>query len=77
RELAEKINALREETELTADVKDRWAEIDREIQEKAYWAIFGSRKQSTFFSERMDFENCKGDEHPVWQHDWAQFCLKE
>jgi peptide/nickel transport system substrate-binding protein len=76
KELARKINAVKTEPELTDEVKDRWAEIDREIQEKAYWGLYGTRKQTTFFSERMDFENCKGDDFAVGTHDWAQFCLK-
>jgi hypothetical protein len=57
-------------------VKKQWADLDREIQEKAYGAIYGTRRQTTFFSERMDFENCKGDEYAVGTHDWSQFCLK-
>jgi peptide/nickel transport system substrate-binding protein len=73
--LAAMIEELNKETELTDEVKQRWAEVDRYLQEQAYWAIYGNRKQTTFFSERMDFENCKG-EHPVWTHDWSQFCLK-
>jgi peptide/nickel transport system substrate-binding protein len=76
KELARKINAVKQEPELTDEVKNQWAEIDREIQEKAYWALYGTRKQTTFFSERMDFENCKGDNYAVGTHDWAQFCLK-
>ena len=75
KELAKKINDVSAEPERTDEVKDRWAEIDREIQEKAYWAVYGNRKQTTFFSERLDFENCKG-EHATWTHDWSQFCLK-
>jgi peptide/nickel transport system substrate-binding protein len=76
KELARKINAAKTEPVLTDEVKDQWAEIDREIQEKSYWALYGTRKQTTFFSERMDFENCKGDDYAVGTHDWAQFCLK-
>lgn len=76
KELARKINAVKQEPELTDEVKDQWAEIDKEIQEKAYWGLYGTRKQTTFFSERMDFDNCKGDEYAVGTHDWAQFCLK-
>ena len=38
-------------------------------------AIYGSEKSSTFFSERMDFDNCSGV-HPVYKNDWALFCLK-
>ena len=75
KELAAKINELNAEPELTDEVAKRWAEVDREIQEKAYWGIYGNRKQSTFFSTRMDFENCKG-QHAVYTHDWHQFCLK-
>ena len=75
-ELARKINELAAEPELTDEVKDGWAEVDREIQEKAYWAVYGTRRQTTFMSERMDFENCAGDEYAVGTHDWAQFCLK-
>ena len=76
KELARKINAAAAEPELTDEVKQQWADIDREIQEKAYGAIYGTRKQTTFFSDRMDFENCKGDDYAVGTHDWAQFCLK-
>ena len=76
KELARKINAAAAAPELTDEVKQQWAEIDREVQEKAYGAIYGTRKQTTFFSDRMDFENCKGDNYAVGTHDWAQFCLK-
>ena len=76
KELARKINAASSEPELTDEVKQQWADIDREVQEKAYGAIYGTRKQTTFFSDRMDFENCKGDNYAVGTHDWAQFCLK-
>ena len=75
KELAQEINDLNKEPELTDDVKKRWGEVDREIQEKAYWGIYGNRKQSTFFSERMDFDNCKG-EHAVYTHHWGMFCTK-
>jgi peptide/nickel transport system substrate-binding protein len=75
KKLAQMINELNAEPELTEEVQERWGEVDRYIQEQAYWAIYGNRKQSTFFSERMDFENCKG-EHPVWTHHWGLFCRK-
>jgi peptide/nickel transport system substrate-binding protein len=75
RELADKINALLPQ-QITDETKEQWADIDRYVQEKAYWGTYGTRKQSTFFSDRMDFEGCKGDDWPVGTHDWAQFCLK-
>jgi peptide/nickel transport system substrate-binding protein len=73
--LAKEINALSAEPTLTPDVLNRWANVDREIQQKAYWALYGNRKQTTFFSSKMDFQHCKG-EHSVYTHDWAEFCLK-
>jgi peptide/nickel transport system substrate-binding protein len=73
--LARMIEALNKESELTDDVQKRWGEVDRYVQEQAYWAMYGNRKQSTFFSERLDFGNCKG-EHSVYTHDWHQFCVK-
>jgi peptide/nickel transport system substrate-binding protein len=53
-----------------------WAALDRYAQEQAYWAVYATRKQSTFFSTRMDFADCKGDDWPLATHDWARFCLK-
>ena len=75
KKLADMINDLNKEPELTDDVIKRWGEVDRYIQEQAYWGIYGNRKQSTFFSERMDFDSCKG-EHAVWTHHWGMFCRK-
>lgn len=74
--LADTIEALNEEPELTDDVERRWGEVDRYAQEQALMAIYGNKEQATFFSERMDFENCKGDQHAVYTHDWHGFCLK-
>jgi peptide/nickel transport system substrate-binding protein len=57
------------------DVADQWAELDKRIVEDGDIAIYGNELSSTFFSERMDFENCAGV-HPVYKNDWALFCLK-
>jgi peptide/nickel transport system substrate-binding protein len=58
------------------DVADEWAKLDDYVvNEKAYVAPYGNEKASSFFSERMDFENCAGV-HPVWKNDWTAFCLK-
>ncbi|MEA2385862.1 MAG: peptide/nickel transport system substrate-binding protein [Thermoleophilaceae bacterium] len=75
-QLADRIEELNQEPELTDDVKRRWGEIDRYAQEQALMAIYGNKEQATFFSEKMDFENCKGDNHAVYTHDWHGFCLK-
>jgi hypothetical protein len=61
---------------LTAQTEKEWAALDRYAQQQAYWGIYGTRKQSTFFSDRMDFQNCKGDDWPLATHDWGRFCLK-
>lgn len=75
KQLAKMINDLNAEPQLTDAVKAKWAAVDKYVQEKAYWAIYGNRKQSTFMSSRMDFANCKG-EHSVYTNDWSEFCLK-
>jgi peptide/nickel transport system substrate-binding protein len=51
------------------------AEADRIAVEGAYVAPYGNEKLATFFSERMDFENCSLF-HPVYLNDYSSFCLK-
>jgi peptide/nickel transport system substrate-binding protein len=58
-----------------ATVADKWAEVDRLVIEQAHGAIYGNELSTSFFSERMDFENCSGI-HPVYKNDWSLFCLK-
>jgi peptide/nickel transport system substrate-binding protein len=41
----------------------------------SYVAPYGTETVATFFSERMDFENCSLF-HPVYQNDYSSFCLK-
>ncbi len=62
--------------QLTPRTEREWATLDRYAQQQAYWGVYGTRRQSTFFSTRMDFKNCKGDDWPLATHDWARFCLK-
>jgi peptide/nickel transport system substrate-binding protein len=58
------------------EVADQWAELDNYVvNEKAYVAPYGQEKTSSFFSERMDAENCSGV-HPAYKNDWLLFCLK-
>jgi peptide/nickel transport system substrate-binding protein len=73
--LAARINAVSQK-QLTSATEKEWAALDRYAQQQAYWAVYGTRKQSTFFSTRMDFANCKGDDGPLATHDWGRFCLK-
>ena len=72
---ANRINAAAAKP-LTSQTEKEWAGLDRYAQQQAYWGVYGTRKQSTFFSDRMDFRNCKGDDWPLATHDWGRFCLK-
>jgi len=72
---ANRINAVAAKP-LNAQTEKEWASLDRYAQQQAYWGTYGTRKQATFFSDRMDFQNCKGDDWPLATHDWARFCLK-
>lgn len=58
-----------------ATVAEEWAKLDREVVEKANVAVYGNELSTTFFSDRMDFENCSGV-HSVYKNDWSLFCLK-
>jgi peptide/nickel transport system substrate-binding protein len=75
RGFASRINAVAAKP-LTSQTEKEWAALDRYAQQQAYWGIYGTRKQSTFFSDRMNFQNCKGDDWPLATHDWGRFCLK-
>jgi peptide/nickel transport system substrate-binding protein len=72
---AARVSALAQQ-QLTPKTEQEWAALDRYVQQQAYWAVYGTRKQSTFFSARMNFAHCKGDDWPLATHDWARFCLK-
>jgi len=74
--LAGRIDAAARQQELTDAVQRQWTDLEQEVQRKAYVAVYGTQRQTTFFSERMNFEDCRGDEWPVANHDWARFCLK-
>jgi peptide/nickel transport system substrate-binding protein len=58
-----------------ATVADEWAAVDKLVIDRAHGAIYGNELSTSFFSERIDFENCNGV-HPVYKNDWALFCLK-
>jgi peptide/nickel transport system substrate-binding protein len=74
-EITKGIAELNQEPELTDEVVEQWADLNRQLVEGAYIVPWGHRKLATFLSERMDFENCSRF-HPVYQNDYASFCLK-
>jgi peptide/nickel transport system substrate-binding protein len=57
------------------DASDQWAALDKQLIDSGDIAVYGSELSTSFFSERMDFNNCSGV-HPVYKNDWALFCLK-
>ena len=69
------IDRLKREPELTDEVRERWAALDRRLVERAYVAPYGAEKLTTFLSERMDFSNCSRF-HPLYGNDYSSFCLK-
>jgi peptide/nickel transport system substrate-binding protein len=58
-----------------ATVASEWAKLDRTVVEDANVAVYGNELSTSFFSERMDFQNCSAV-HPVYKNDWSLFCLK-
>jgi hypothetical protein len=73
-EITSGIAELTNEPELTGEVADEWAELNRKLVERAWIAPYGRRKLSTFVSERMDFDGCTLF-HPVSGNDYSSFCL--
>jgi peptide/nickel transport system substrate-binding protein len=74
-EITQGIAELNQEPEITDEVAEQWAELNRKLVERAWVVPYGHRKLATFVSERIDFENCTRF-HPVWNNDWSSFCLK-
>lgn len=74
-EITKGIAELNLEPELTDEVSQRWADLNRQLVEEGYIVPYGHRKLATFLSERMDFENCSTF-HPVYFNDYSSFCLK-
>jgi peptide/nickel transport system substrate-binding protein len=58
------------------EAAEDWGDLDEYVvNEQAYVAPYGYEESSSFFSERMDAQNCAGI-HPVYKNDWSLFCLK-
>jgi peptide/nickel transport system substrate-binding protein len=59
------------------DAADEWAALDEYIINDKAWVVpYGTEESTSFFSERMDAENCAGI-HPLYKNDWLLFCLKD
>jgi peptide/nickel transport system substrate-binding protein len=73
-EITKGIADLNQEPDLTK-AEDQWKDLNNKLVERAWIAPYGHRKLSTFFSERMDFDNCRLF-HPVYFNDYSSWCLK-
>jgi len=73
-EITKGIADLNEEPDLT-EAEDQWVDLNKKLVERAWIVPYGHRKLSTFFSERMDFDNCRVF-HPVYFNDYSSWCLK-
>jgi peptide/nickel transport system substrate-binding protein len=73
-EITKGIAELNKEPDLTK-AEDQWKDLNKKLVERAWIVPYGHRKLATFFSERMDFENCNRF-HPVYFNDYSAFCLK-
>ncbi|MFL5868741.1 MAG: ABC transporter substrate-binding protein [Thermoleophilaceae bacterium] len=60
---------------LDASTRSSWGKLDSRAVGQAYVAPFGSAKEDTFLSERLDFDNCVRF-NPVYGNDYSSFCLK-
>jgi peptide/nickel transport system substrate-binding protein len=73
-EITKGIADLNQEPDLT-EAEDQWKDLNNKLVERGWIAPYGHRKLSTFFSERMDFDNCRRF-HPVYFNDYSSWCLK-
>jgi peptide/nickel transport system substrate-binding protein len=74
-EITKGIAELNKEPEITSEVADKWKDLNNKLVERAWIVPYGHRKLATFFSERMDFDNCSRFS-PVWNNDYTSWCLK-
>jgi peptide/nickel transport system substrate-binding protein len=73
-ELNKGIDELDEVTDLRR-VTGQWADLDRLQIERASIIPIGNTPNTTFMSERMNFEKCSLV-HPVYGNDFTSWCLK-
>ncbi len=73
-EITKGITEANKEPDLEAATPD-WEDLNTKLVERGWVAPYGHRKLATFFSERMDFENCSRY-HVVYFNDYSSFCLK-
>lgn len=60
--------------QLSDEVKNHYAELDKSYMEQAVWAPYGNEQFTTFLSERMDFD--KSYHHLLFNQDYTSFALR-
>ena len=60
---------------LPSEAAEEWADLDREVVERALMAPYGVEQTGVLLSERMDPVNCRRF-HPVYGLDWSSLCLR-
>ena len=73
-EITDKITELERNPD-PGSVADEWADVDKAVIDGANVAAYGTRKLTTFTSERVDFENC-ALAHPLFATDYGTLCRK-
>jgi peptide/nickel transport system substrate-binding protein len=58
-----------------SDAESGYAELDRAFMKQAVWAPYGTRKLTTFVSDRLDLDELYF--HLLFQHDWTSFALND
>jgi peptide/nickel transport system substrate-binding protein len=74
-EIDAKIDELADE-ELTDEVNEEWAEVDRLVLENALWAPMVNRQFTDFFADDMDLESCYVS-HVLYQFLYATSCKND
>jgi peptide/nickel transport system substrate-binding protein len=57
------------------EAEDGYAALDRAFMKQAVWAPYGTRKLTTFVSDRLDFDELYF--HLLFQHDWTSFAFND
>lgn len=69
-----KIDQLKTEPKLSAEVNAGWAQLDRMVAEDALWAPYANLRSTDFFGARVD-TRCYVN-HVLYEFDFSQICLE-
>jgi peptide/nickel transport system substrate-binding protein len=69
-----KIDKLKQDPTLNANVNAQWAALDKTIMEQAPWAPYANRQFTDFFGKNID-TSCYVN-HVLYQFDFSRICMK-